>query len=82
MRVTLHSLIAWPAPAFRNSPPDIVERALPLAGFAMQTVGWIGWLYFIVHRLVYTRRAECNTGTIEYGCAFGLANGRIQNRQM
>ena len=78
----LHSLIAWPAPTFRNGPPDIVERALSLAGFAMQTVGWVGRLYFIVHRLVYTRRAECDTGTIECGRAFGLANGRIQNRQM
>ena len=78
----LHSLIAWSAAAFRDRPPDIVERTLPLAGLAVQAVGWVGRLYFIAHRFINPRRAECNTGTAELRCASGPANVGIQNRQM
>jgi hypothetical protein len=80
--LTLHSLIARSAAAFGDSPSDIVERTLPLAGLTVQAVGWIGWLYFIVNGLIHTRRAERNAGTVEYRCAFGFANLRVQNRQM
>ena len=78
----LHLLIARSAAAFRDSPADIVERTLLLARLAVQTVGRVGRLHFIMHRLINPRRAECNTGTAELRCAFGIANIRIQNRQV
>ena len=78
----LHPLISWSAATFGDRPPDIIERTLPLAGLTMQTIGWVGRFYFIVDGLIYPRRTECNTGAVEHRCASGLANVRIQNRQM
>ena len=80
--IFLHSFIARSAPAFRNRPPDIVERTLPLAGLAVQAVGWIGRLYIIADGLIYPRRTERNAGTVEFRRAFGYANLRVQNRKM
>ena len=76
----LHSFVARSAAAFGDRPPDIVERTLPLAGLAVQAVGWIGRLYIIADGLIYSRRAERNAGTVEYRRAFGFANLRVQNR--
>ena len=78
----LHTFIAGSAAAFRDGPADIVERALPLAGLAVQTVRWIGRLYFITDGLIYARRTESDAGTVEHRCAFGPANIAVQNCQM
>ena len=80
--IFLHSFIARSTAAFRNRPPDIVERTFPLAGLAVQAVGWIGRLYIIADGLIYSRRAERNAGTVEYQRASGPANLRVQNRQV
>ena len=62
--IFLHLFIArYAAAAFRDCSPDIVERTLPLAGLAVQAVGWIGRLYIIANGLIYPRRAERNAGT-------------------
>jgi len=66
----LQSFITRSASAFGDCPSDIVEWTFSLAGLAMQTVGRIGRLYLIVHRLVYPRRTECNAGTAELRSAF------------
>ena len=76
----LHSSVSWAAGAFGDRPSDIVKGALSLAGFAVQAVGRIGRLYFVVYRLVYARRAEGDTGAVEPRCAFSAANVGIQNR--
>lgn len=76
----LHSLIARSAAAFGDRPPDIVEGTFSLAGFAVQAVGRVGRLYLVVDCLIYSRRAERNTGTVEYRRAFGSANIAVQNR--
>ena len=70
----LHSFVTWAAGAFGACPADIVERALPLAGLAVQAVGWISRLYDIMNRLIYTRRAECDTWTIKNRCALGFTD--------
>ena len=78
----LHSLITRSTAAFRDRPSDIVERAFPLAGLAVQAVGWVGRLYFIADGLIYARRTEGDAGTVEHRCAFGPANIAVQDGQM
>jgi len=71
--------VSRPAASFRNGPPDIVEGAFTLTGLAVETVGWIGWLDFIMNRLIYSRRAEGNAGAVESGRAFGPADFAVDN---
>ena len=78
----LHSLIAWSAVTFGGSPSDIVERTLPLAGLAVQTVRRICRLNFIVNGLIDTSGTERKARTAVHRCAFAPANLGVKNRQV
>ena len=77
-----HGFVSWAAGAFGDGPADVVEGTLPLAGFAVQTVGGVGRVNLIMNRFIYARRAERNTGAVKFRCALGPANVAVDNRQM
>jgi len=78
----LHPFVAWSAAAFRDSPSDIVERAFPLACFAVQAVGWIGGFYLVMNSFIHTGRTKRNAGTVKFRRTFGPANLGIKDRQV
>jgi len=61
----LHAFVAGAAAAFGGRPADVVERALALAGLAVQTVRRVGRLDLAVDRLVDARRTERDAGGLE-----------------
>jgi len=56
----LHSFVARAAAALGAGPADIVKRAFPLAGFAVQTVRRVGRLDLVANRLIDAGRAKHN----------------------
>jgi len=74
MRRFLQSLITRPASTLGGRPADIIERAFPLAGLAVQAIGRIGRLYLLADSFVYTGRAERNARPAEFGGALPLTD--------
>ena len=66
----LHGFVFRAAGRFGDGPADVVKRAFPLAGFAVQAVGRIGGLDLLVDHFIDACRAERNAGRAELRGAF------------
>jgi hypothetical protein len=63
-------LVAWSAGTLGNGPSDIVQGALPLTGFAMQTVGRIGRLDLAMNGFIDSRGTEGDAGIVKHRRTF------------
>jgi len=78
----LHPFVARAAAAFGGRPADVVERALPLTGLAVQAVRRVGGLDLVVDRLVDARRAERNARRVQDRAALRVADRPVENCQV